>query len=304
MSSPVAMASQVPPPGTTEPLNVPTAQTLQPRVAFESFELSKLAPPASLYVTPDDWLLVRCHTSVAITQVEVRCRLLTPDGQVVPLIYVISPVGNRTLNQKPFQLAEGFLLGVSARGTVQAARRGSMFVQVLLVRGAALGSDPVQTLVADYAVQDHFVGWPAGQVRQSVEGPGLLRSITGTVPGAGNQVLETVPTGARWLIRTFRVSLTTSGVAGNRRLHFIIDDGANILQDLAASDVVASGLTRNYNIDPSGVIRAAQDSEIYVPMNSDYRIGAGARIRTTLTAGDVGDAFTAPQYEVEEWLEP
>jgi hypothetical protein len=290
--------------GSTEPVNIPTAPTLAPRIGFESFELSKLAPPASLYVTADDFLLVKVHASVAGLTVVVRSRFLDPEGEVIPQSFPLVPTSNRVVTTKAFPLQEGFLLGGSVQLDAGTARRGQAFVQVLLVRGGTLATDPAQTLVSDYVVAGQLVGWPQGRVQQSVEGPGALRSITGTVPGAGNQVLETVPTGARWLLRTFRVQLVTSAVVANRRVHFVLDDGANILQDIASADVQAASLTRNYNMDPAGIIRTVQDNEIYLAINSDYRLSAGFRLRTTTTAGDVGDAFGAPQYEVEEWIEP
>ena len=48
----------------------------------------------------------------------------------------------------------------------------------------------------------------------------------------------------------------------------------------------------------------AQDNEIYIPISGDWRLFAGFRLRTTATLFDAGDAYGAPQYEVEEWLEP
>lgn len=290
--------------GAEAPVNIPTAPVLAPRIAFESLALRGISPPTALYVTADDSLLVRAHASVAGLTVGVRARILNPDGDIIPSAFQVLPTSNRVAVTKVFQLAEGFLLGGAVQLDAGTARRGQCFVQVILVRGGALASDPGQSLVSDYIVSGEFVGWPQGRVQQSIEGPGILRSITGTAPGAGNQVNEVVPVGARWLLRSFRMTLTTSAAAGVRRVHFIVDDGATILLDHAAGDTQALNTTRNYNEDPAGIIRVAQDNEIYVPINSDWRLFAGYRLRTTVTAGDVGDVFAAPQYEVEEWLEP
>jgi hypothetical protein len=286
------------------PSAFPPERRRLPHVAAVGFDLSAVEPAGSLYIGLDDQLLLRVHNSVAGLVLHLRARFQTPDGQVAPQDFVAIPTTSRALFEQTFRLGEGFLLGVAVRGESGVARRGACFVQVLIVRGGAAADQPVETLVADYLAEGQLIGAPGGNIRQSTEGPGRMRIISGTDPAAGSEVTETVPTGARWRLQSLRVQLVTSAVVNNRRVHLVIDDGIVPLLDLAAADTQAASLTRNYNVDPSEFQRVAQDNEIYIPVVSTLILSAGARIRTVTTLLDGGDNYGAPQYVVEEWIEP
>jgi len=131
----------------------------------------------------------------------------------------------------------------------------------------------------------------------------MLRSIAGTNPAANVEVTETVPTNARWRLRALRVALVTAAAVANRRVHFVVDDGATILYDLAAADLQTAGLTRNYNAVEDGFQRTTQDSEIYVPIPAQAMLFQGWRVRTLTTLLQAADDFGAPQLDVEEWIE-
>jgi hypothetical protein len=268
------------------------------------FALSEVEPPTPLYIGLNDELRLRVFNSIALLVVHVRVRLQLPDGQIVPQDFAFTPTSARALSEASFRLGEGFLLGLALRGEVAVARRGACFVQVLLMRGGVNADQPVQTLVADYLTEGQLVGWPGGRIQQSIEGPALERDILGTDPAAGVEISETVPTGARWRIESFRFPLVTSAAVANRRVHLVIDDGANILYDLAAADLQTASLTRNYNATEDSFQRAAQDNEIYIPVPLDAVLTAGNRIRTLTTLLDAGDNFGPPRYQVEEWIEP
>jgi hypothetical protein len=283
---------------------VPPAGPWPPPNVWVGLKRDQVDPPTALYITRNDHILLRVHNSTPGLIVRTRLRLLLPEGNVIPMTFDATPTSARVLFETSFQLGEGFLLGLAVRGEAAAARRGACFVQVLLLRGGLQADQPVETLFSDYLAEGQLIGWPGGNIRQSLEGPGLMRNILGTAPAAGANITETVPTGARWMLQSFRFSLTTSLVVANRRVHVLFDDGANIFLDMAAADVVAAALTRNYNLDPAEFARTAQDSEIYVPFFPAVLLTAGQRIRTTVTGLDVGDQFTAPRYVVQEWIEP
>ncbi len=282
---------------------VAPAPSPPPHAGFVGFPAGRAPLPSPLYIGRDDRLLVRVHNTATGLAVVVRVRLMQPDGLIVPLSYTLRPTADRTLQTASFDLTEGFLLGLAVLGESAVARRGQAFVAVLLVRGGALASEPVQTLVADYLSEGQLVGWPGGEIRSSVEGPGVMRSIAGTNPAAGAEASEAVPTDARWRLSTLRVQLVTSAAVAARRVHLLVDDGATVLLDLAAADTQAASLTRNYNVAADGFARAAQTNEIYLPIPPGLVLPQAYRIRTSTENLQAGDDFGAPQLAVEEWLE-
>lgn len=267
------------------------------------FPQGALNAPTASYVSVDDQLYVRVHNALAGVTLGIRARMLVADtGQIVPYTFNVTPASNRTSVKQLFPLTEGYLISIEVVPDVGTPRRGQCFVEVGLVRGLQ-GTEFVEILFADYVTSNAGDGYPGGLVRDSVEANGMLRSITGTDPGAGVEISETVPTGARWQLRGVRWQLVTSAAAANRRPHLVVDDGANIIFDFAGPDVQAASLTRNYNADPWGFQPATQDNELYLALPEQLMLFQGWRIRTVTTALDAGDNFGPPRLYVEEWME-
>jgi hypothetical protein len=275
----------------------------QPPPYESDFERIRVQPPSGAYVTRTDQLVVVIYNATAGVSVEIRARILTPEGAVTPHVWTIVPTSARARHVTVIDVPEGFIIGLSAALSAGTSRRGATFVQVSLGRGPAAQPLVLQTLLSDYVTPDAAIAYPGGLVRQSIEGPGVLRAVTGTDQAAGTEISETVPTGARWRLRAFRAALVTSAVAGARRVHLYVDDGATRLFELAAADTQAASLARNYNATPDGYARAAQDSEIYVPLPFDVALLQGWRIRTVTTLFDGGDNWGAPELLVEESIE-
>jgi len=267
------------------------------------FSQDSLVQPAATYVGVDDRLYVRCVNSVAGVVLGIRVRLIVADnGQVIPYAFRHTPNTNRTLSVENFQITEGYLLGLAVNVDAGSVRRGQTWVEVGILHGTG-GADFVEVLFADQVSTSASDGYPFGMVRDSLEGPGAIRSVLGVDPGAGVEASDTVPTGARWKLRGWRVQLVTDATAPVRRVHLVIDDGANILHDFVAADTQAATLTRNYNAAPDGFQRAAQDSEIYIPIPLDLMLFQGFRIRTVTTALAAGDNYGPTRLYVEEWPE-
>jgi len=272
-------------------------------VAEIEFRRRAVAPAAPLYVTRDDRLMLQVRNSLAGTRVQCWARLQLADGTVPPMLQEMVPATDRSPTSIAFDLAEGYLLSVTMQVIGASPRRGQVWAEASLIRGAAGDVQVVQVLVSDAITNRSALAWPGGQLRQSVEGPGALRSIAGTNPAAGVEVSEAVPTDARWRLRSFRVQLVTAVAVATRRVHLTIDDGATILYDLAAADTELASLTRNYNFTQDGFQRAAQDNEVYVPLPVDVYLFQGYRVRTLTTNLQAADDYGAPQYAVEEWIE-
>jgi hypothetical protein len=268
------------------------------------FERAAAAPPGPLYVFPGEQLVVDSWSSVAAAPLYVKARVLTPQGRIQTSMWTHTPSGDRSLVTTYHDLAEGWLLHVSVYAGSTSYRRGACYVRVQFQRGqGAVGVDH-GILIADYACFAGGLVWPGGQIRSSVEGPGLLRSITGTDPPAGSEISETVPTGARWRLLSMYFTLITNAMVANRYVNLLFDDGTAIFARTSCGYSQAAGLSEVYSALPHsqrGDLGYVIGTPLGVP---SHQLSAGWRIRTLTASIQAGDNFTAPQLEVEEWIEP
>ncbi len=262
-----------------------------------------ISPPSSLYIGRDDRLFLRVHNSLAGVDVQLRARLLLHGQGVSPQLFHLLPTSDRLVNLSFFDLAEGFLLDVTLFAALAAPRRGQTFCQAGIGRGPAADFHPVALLISDYLTDPHALGWPGGILRSSVEGPGLLRSITGTDPAAGAEISETVPTNARWRLFSFRATLVTSGAAATRTAHIELDDGVNPYGRFGPNFDQGAGATFRYNAAALGFgfLGSANEVTIGVPVTTP--LFQGHRLRTFVSNLQAGDNWSAPQFLVEEWIE-
>jgi len=166
------------------------------------------------------------------------------------------------------------------------------------------GTTEVLLLSAQYITDHKVIQWPPGFVESSVEGPGLLRSITGTDPAAGSEITETVPTNARWRLRGIRFELATSADVADRRVLLIIDDGASVFTAIVVEAIQTADLTRAYNfysIAPRESVFTVGNIES--PLPEDLMLLQGWRIRTSTVNLQAADDYGAPQRLVDEWIE-
>jgi hypothetical protein len=286
------------PPVIPEASYPPSTQPLE-----TSWERARVQPASAVYVGRDDRLLVRSWCSIGAAELQVRGRLQLVNGQVVPFAFRHAPSSDRSLVSTRHDLAEGFLLSLTVEEVGTVVRRGRLFVQVAIDRGGAVGGIPTELLVSDYATDNQVLGWPGGLLRSSLDGPGLLGIATGSDPAAGAEISLTVPTNVRYRLIFARFSLVTDATVADRRVHVQVDDGNTLLLELAAADVQAAGLTRNYNCAIDGFARAAQGSEIFLPLPADLLLFQAWRFRTLTTNLQAGDNFSVVRLITEEWIE-
>jgi len=138
-------------------------------------------------------------------------------------------------------------------------------------------------------------------VYPSPEGPGTLRSITGTDPAAGAEISETVTANARWRLISFRASLVTDATVANRRMNLNIDDGTNTLLLTPPASDQAATLTYIYQASNYGTVSNFLSTTMALPLPSDLILHGGYRIRSSTNSLQAGDNWGAPQYLVEEY---
>jgi len=262
-----------------------------------------IAQPAPFYLTGEEELQLTDYANAAGVTLRVTGRILRPDNTISRIQFDHSPNSNRTPATKIAALSEGWLLGLTVRAIAGTPPFGSVWVALDLLLGSSGATQVVQALGAGFCTTNTPYQLPGGVNMMPLDGPGNLRSITGTTPGAGVDITETVPTGARWELLAFRFQLVTSVTVATRVVRLTLDDGTNVYFDANANVGQAASLTQIYDAS-QGLFVAQSVANIQVPISLpiNLRMGAGHRIRTVSSALQVGDQYSAVQYLVREWM--
>jgi hypothetical protein len=281
------------------PIDQQDYRELVRQVAYEQAKLSTSA----FFFDGNDRLRLRTFGSVASVIVAIEGRMLTVDGNVQAFADVHAPASDRTEATTLYRIGEGFLLNVSLRASTGTPRRGQVFGILEVVRGLGATVVPLAVLFADYITDTQRVGWPGSLVRGSTEGPGVLRSITGTDPAANVEITETVPANARWRPLAITFTLVTDANAANREVALTFDDGTTVFARVPSGFTHAASLTviySTYHHAPRFTV--AQDTAKNFPLPR-IDLQGGFRVNTVTTARQATDNFGAPQMLVEEWIE-
>lgn len=260
--------------------------------------------PSPVYVSGEESLRLTSFANLAGLTLTLTARVMTLDGTIHANSVPHAPNSNRTAATSALGLPEGWLLGVTAAVTAGSSTSGAVWVKLELVRGAAGVQTVLQTLVNDFCSTNSPSFWPGGQCIDPTDGPGNLRVITGTQPGAGADISETVPTNVRWELLSFLAGLTTSVTVATRFAELVLDDGTNNYGFFPQGIGQAASLGWNYTWG-QGVNRF-QDVAINVVAAGvpvGIRLGAGHRIRTNTGFIQAGDQWSAPHYLVREWFD-
>jgi len=170
-------------------------------------------------------------------------------------------------------------------------------------RGTAGQNPPETFMFADYVGGNSAAQYPNGRALHCTEGPGWSHSIQQANPGAGADWTLTMAAGQRALPKSFTAQLLTSGVAGNRNIELIIDDGANVVWRASAPASVIAGTTQQLSgattNSPTGVVTT--DFSVVIPPN--LFLEPGWRVRTATTGILDGDQWSNIWFGVEEWIE-
>ncbi len=258
---------------------------------------------AALLITRDTNLRIESFNSLAGVTLTIVARLITTGD--APSINVFQHVPNtdRSIRVADFPLTEGWLVSLQVFASVGAPRRGQCFVRASLIEGFTGATISLTTLLQGYVQDTTARAWPGSPIEASCDGAGFVRTTLGTNPAAGLDITETVPTNARWLLKAFRFTLTTSAAAANRRPTLIVDDGANEIWRVG-SNVDQTATQISIYEAGAGAAFATLDARVFsLPLPVGLLLMGGYRVRTSTAAIDAGDDYAAPIYEVEEWIE-
>lgn len=257
----------------------------------------------TLYMTGEESLRLRSFCSLAGVTLALEGRILHLDGSIAPISAPHVCNSDRSAAETVHAIGPGWLQHVSVRAIVGAPLRGQCFAVVEIVRGRDAAMQPLGVVAQGYAFASTGLAWPGSPIVDSVDGPGLIRSIAVADPAAGAEWSETVPTNARWRLLGVDAPLVTDVTVANREVVLTIDDGANIVAEITAAQNQAASLTRRYSF-ARGVQRgvSATATIINAPL-PDALLLAGYRVRSVTTNLQAGDNWGAPRLWVEEWIE-
>jgi hypothetical protein len=260
--------------------------------------------PSAFYMRVDDNIRVTSYNAAAGVSLALRSRFLGLDGEIMPSADLQTPNTDRSAKSTIVPTPEGWLLGAQIFAVAGTPLIGQCFVVVEIVQGLGSSAIVLQTLAAGYVTAKQPLSWPGAPIASSLDGAGALRAIVGTVPGAGAEISETVPTAARWELLTFAAQLTTAVAVANRVPVLVIDDGTNneFLWPAQGNETASLAWQNHWaQGSPSAFTLGALTSNGPLPTNN--RLGAGFRIRTSTVALQGADQWSSPKYLVREWQE-
>lgn len=263
-----------------------------------------LVEPGAFFCDGNYSLAINSWNALAGVAITVRVRWLTADGRLTDSDFQHTPNTNRTKATTVVPLGVGFALNVMVFASTGAPLRGQTFIQIQLVRGLTGVLLPVATLLQDYVTAVQAVAWPGSPIRSSIEGGGFPRTIVGAAPAAGANINEAVPTGARWLLRSFFSNLVTSAVVANRVIQLAAFNGANVKAFSPSTVNQVASKNWAYSWSQGLVLATRADNNAYaIPWIMNLPLLAGETLQTQTSGIDAGDQWSAPNYAVEELLE-
>jgi len=206
---------------------------------------------------------------------------------------------DRTRAVDTFALPD-FPIFLQASPSTAPVRRGELYVRIsLLLAGFSVGR-----LSAGYLTDSKTITWPPGVHEDSTSGRGLLRVISGTNPAAGNEVIEIVPTNARWRLLSLGVGFVTDATVASRQVRLRITDGTQEIALVPATASQAESTTRSYwFVAGYPNTPGLQSGVVYSFIPTDYFIPQGGTIETKTANLQAGDNYGTPILVVEEWIE-
>jgi len=276
--------------------------TAKPLVGFLS---RAVQPPSRVYLSAQDTFLVQWFANFVGPQITVRGRLLKPDGSIVPFQQTFPTASPFTSNGGTFKLAEGFLLSLSVQNDNQNNFSQWCYCTVDLQRPAQGPTAPFDRLAQGYVNGSNLtMAWPQSSLRLPDSGQGTPRVWIGTMPAAGSEISETVPTGVRWKLKSFDAFLNTSVAAATRQPYVQIRNasGQQIITMGSPATVGAAG-TLELMVSQFGVNWGTILSTIFFALPDVY-LEQGWKITTGTGGLQAGDQYTAPVILVNEYAAP
>jgi hypothetical protein len=283
------------------PPNGPQPSVPQTERPFVAFKPDNVPPSQAIYLQLNDVLFLRFLGNVNGVILNVNYRYLTPQGEIKE---GVAPFTSQTnLQSLTIPLGEVWLLSVVIQAQTSGPTGTWTHIQLGIARGIpTVFSWPVQGIIWEgYVYNNGINGWPGTPSKESWDGAGVIRSITGTAPGAGVEISELVPSNRRWTLISFRAVLHASANVANRFPRVFIDDGANNCYLIGTSVAQVASTNVGYHFTPGSQFYNDTNASQILPAPDLLPLKAGFHIKTNTVALQANDFYDAPQYVVVEW---
>lgn len=290
---------------TTPPAAPPKAaaamdiQTAPPKIGFT---LNDVPPDQPIYLQDNDFVGFQSLTNSTLNSFVFRYRFLNTQGQIKEGTVNFNTTS--FLNAFQVFLGEGWLISFGLDAGSGTPNGTWLYVQTFIGRGNSpfAGGNVLGMIWEGYVTQVASSGWPGSALQRPYDGGGMLRAITGTLPAAGSDIHEVVPTNRRWKLLGLRANLTTSATVANRFARFTLSDGGGIIYFGAGSSFAHVASTAiNYAIFPGSQFFNDTNGTITVPFPNEQFLKPASIISTATIGIQAGDQWTAPLYLVQEW---
>jgi hypothetical protein len=280
-----------------------TEQVLEPA----PFGLQAAAPehyPFLFSFQGEDGLELTSWNNAAGVTITIQGRIHIARNQVVPFTHTHTANTDRSAKTTFSSLPRGELLNLIAFVSAGAPALGQTFVRVAVRRGAGSAFERLGVLVQGPITASIFRAFPGSVVVSPFEADPFLRGVTGTTPAAGAEILETVPTGARWELVTVRFSMNADANLPNRRTDVRFKAGANVIYQTINANTWTQFNQPSFTVAPNvGYQYNASTLSSSFPSPQLSLLRAGDSFGTTTAGIQVGDQYSAPQYAIREWLD-
>ena len=273
--------------------NITDQQEFQDYNRLAYFRRFGVQPPGALYITVDDVFQVTITSPVQSVAVNVSMRLLTAEGNVVPIYY---PYPLIPLSSNPTRVTipgvEGYLLSLTVDAPT--VPRGSTYVVVSVRRGLGTGDTAGGELLCEgYPGGLYLLNYPFTMAEAPNAGPGMNAShLIGTVT-AGLDWSTTVPSGQIWQLGTVTATLTTGAAVANRAPALVIlDPGGNVIVNAAAAYVQAASLVWSYSWSVGGTAPPSGTSQNGGAIPAGLRLFPASIIKTVTANLQAADQWT------------
>ena len=251
-----------------------------------------ILPAPAMYVTVSDVLVLRAWSNTTGSTIMVSVRVLTPDGQIVPLFQSAVVLTSTTAPVEiVLQKVEGFLLSAVIESTQ--LQSGQAYCELLLRRGQGSGDQTTGALlIAGSPSAQYSLSYPQTPCASATAGRGAMLSNTVNTPAAGLDWTEVVPLGLQWIVRSVVATLTTSATVANRQPHFqVLDAGARVVVDAPMSAAQVAATTNIYSWFP-GASPVNPTGELVAGIPMELRVPQGFTIRVATTGLQAADQWT------------
>jgi hypothetical protein len=248
-----------------------------------------------VYVTQEDTLLLTACDGQGSGTLTFCARILRADGQIIPHQFQLSMNAPQTVFTKQIMLPEGYLLACNLTyNNTQNAGTGC-YAMLQIFSGSITGGFPFETVLAGYVFQASPLSFPEMAPRYGMDMAGYMGIIGTANPGAGNEILLTVPPTRRIRIKSFVLQLITSATVANRNPLFLFDDGAgNVFAEAGVNLSQPAGQNwryTGYTTSPVELHTNATGTEVQLTI-PDLWLPAGYRIRTQTQSLQAGDTYS------------